>query len=602
MATLHWREHAAAASAAARSARHPDRALDGSARARSITSRCVWMCRPRKFMAWRRSMECFLSTPRPPIVAHVCDDIACLTRGADTLCAEMEKKFGAAGSPCADGSDLAAQPVSGIVRARAGCADHAPRAKIHANECLLRRRPNRFSLIAMRSEIGCPPSRTICNRAASPSRRCRNPASPSLPPLASDKCDPSSLDDYRQLGGYEALRQALDMGPEGIVREVIASKLLGRGGAAFPDRQKMGSAAAVTAQQSGRPHYVICNADESEPGTFKDRVVMEGDPFAILEGMTIAALAIGAQQRIHLHSRRISAGGRAIGARDRLRRARKDFSARTFLAPIFNLTSKFGAAQAPTFAAKKPRSSIRSKATAASRATSRRFPRNPASFTSPPSSTTSRLSSIFRASFSKAARPMRADWHGAIRRHADYFASPAHCQRPGVYEVPFGATLRELIDLAGGVAGTGNLQAILLGGAAGSFVSPTELDTPLTFEGTRAIGATLGSGVIMLFDDTIDLKRILLRIAEFFSEETCGQCVPCRVGVTRQKETLATPGREKAARFARTGIEFAKGNGAGHARCFDLRPRTNCLERDSIRSQSLESVRHERSTSRTRDN
>jgi NADH-quinone oxidoreductase subunit F len=107
-----------------------------------------------------------------------------------------------------------------------------------------------------------------------------------------------------------------------------------------------------------------------------------------------------------------------------------------------------------------------------------------------------------------------------------------------VYEVPFGATLREVIDLAGGVAGTGNLQAILLGGAAGSFVSPKELDTPLTFEGTRAIGASLGSGVIMLFDDSIDLKRILLRIAEFFSEETCGQCVPCRVGVTRQKETL----------------------------------------------------------------
>ena len=110
--------------------------------------------------------------------------------------------------------------------------------------------------------------------------------------------------------------------------------------------------------------------------------------------------------------------------------------------------------------------------------------------------------------------------------------------RPGVYEVPFGTTLREVITLAGGVGGTGKLQAILLGGAAGTFVSPSELDTPLTFEGTRAIGATLGSGVIMLFDDSTDLKQILLRIAEFFGEETCGQCVPCRVGVTRQKEAL----------------------------------------------------------------
>ncbi len=118
------------------------------------------------------------------------------------------------------------------------------------------------------------------------------------------------------------------------------------------------------------------------------------------------------------------------------------------------------------------------------------------------------------------------------------FCLSGHVARPGVYEVPFGVTLREVIHLAGGVGGSGKLQAVLLGGAAGTFVSPSELDTPLTFEGTRAIGATLGSGVILLLDDTVDLKRILLRIAEFFREETCGQCVPCRVGVTRQKEAL----------------------------------------------------------------
>ena len=101
-----------------------------------------------------------------------------------------------------------------------------------------------------------------------------------------------------------------------------------------------------------------------------------------------------------------------------------------------------------------------------------------------------------------------------------------------------GATLRQLIELAGGVAGNGNLQAVLLGGAAGAFVTPQELDTPLTFEGTRAIGATLGSGVVMLFDDSVDLRQILLRIASFFHHETCGQCVPCRVGVMRQQEAL----------------------------------------------------------------
>jgi NADH-quinone oxidoreductase subunit F len=118
------------------------------------------------------------------------------------------------------------------------------------------------------------------------------------------------------------------------------------------------------------------------------------------------------------------------------------------------------------------------------------------------------------------------------------FCVSGHVRRPGVYEIQFGATLRNVIDLAGGVGGSGKLQAVLLGGAAGTFVSPNQLDTPLTFEGTRAIGATLGSGVIMLFDDATDLRQILLRIAEFFREETCGQCVPCRVGVTRQKEVL----------------------------------------------------------------
>jgi NADH-quinone oxidoreductase subunit F len=101
-----------------------------------------------------------------------------------------------------------------------------------------------------------------------------------------------------------------------------------------------------------------------------------------------------------------------------------------------------------------------------------------------------------------------------------------------------GVTLRKLIDMAGGVGGTGRLQAVLLGGAAGAFVSPKEIDTPLTFEGVRAIGATLGSGVVMLLDDSIDLKQILLRIAAFFRHETCGQCVPCRVGVVRQQEAL----------------------------------------------------------------
>jgi NADH-quinone oxidoreductase subunit F len=119
------------------------------------------------------------------------------------------------------------------------------------------------------------------------------------------------------------------------------------------------------------------------------------------------------------------------------------------------------------------------------------------------------------------------------------FCLSGHVERPGLYEVEFGATLGELIAMAGGVPGGRAIRAILLGGAAGVFVGPESLDMPLTFEATRAAGATLGSGVIMVFDETVDLVDTLRRIAQFFRDESCGQCVPCRVGSVRQEELLA---------------------------------------------------------------
>jgi NADH-quinone oxidoreductase subunit F len=118
------------------------------------------------------------------------------------------------------------------------------------------------------------------------------------------------------------------------------------------------------------------------------------------------------------------------------------------------------------------------------------------------------------------------------------FCLSGHVHEPGLYEVPMGTTLRALIDLAGGLREGRTLQAVLLGGAAGSFVTEQQLDVPLSFEGTRAIGATLGSGAVIVLDDTADVKQILLRIARFFRDESCGQCVPCRVGTVRQEEVL----------------------------------------------------------------
>ena len=163
-----------------------------------------------------------------------------------------------------------------------------------------------------------------------------------------------------------------------------------------------------------------------------------------------------------------------------------------------------------------------------------------------------------------------------------------HVARPGTYEVRFGATLREVLDLAGGVPGGRPLQAVLMGGAAGGFLGPDDLDVPLTFEGARAAGTTLGSGVVLVLDDTVDLPRLLQRIAAFFRDESCGQCVPCRVGTVRQEEALARlvageplGGPRDRARAHRRGRPV-------HARRVDLRARSDGVERGRVRDPRLD--------------
>ncbi|MEL6982409.1 MAG: NADH-ubiquinone oxidoreductase-F iron-sulfur binding region domain-containing protein, partial [Actinomycetota bacterium] len=132
------------------------------------------------------------------------------------------------------------------------------------------------------------------------------------------------------------------------------------------------------------------------------------------------------------------------------------------------------------------------------------------------------------------------------------FCLSGNVARPGLYEVDFGVTLNQLLDRAGGVPG--GLQAVLLGGAAGSFVGPDALDLPLTFEGSRAAGLSLGSGVVMAFDRSVDLGPVVTRLADFFRHESCGQCVPCRVGTTRQHEILVDLGQRPGAVEAATDL------------------------------------------------
>lgn len=457
----------------------------------------------------------FSLSPRPSVVVHVCDDIACMARGADSLCRELEAKLGPPGSqwmrsPCLG---LCERAPAALITA----AGEAPRERVLAPAA-----SDAVMNLVGETLTGDPDVLSPIPQTGQPQLRLLRRVG---------RADPSSLDDYRRLDGYEALEKAFDLGPAGVIREVIESRLVGRGGAAFPTGKKW---EAVHAQSGAC--YVVCNADESEPGTFKDRVVMEGDPFAVLEGMTIAAFAVGAQ-RGYIYVR-----GEYPLAAMRLQQATVQARARGFLGAnilgrglCFDIELRRGAG-----------AYICGEETALFNSIEgyRGEPRNKPPF--PTQSGLFRRPTVVNNVETLINIPEIVLGGGAAyarigtRDSAGYrlFCLCGHVQRPGVYEIRFGATLRELIELAGGVGGNGRLRAVLLGGAAGSFVSPAELDTPLTFEGVRSIGATLGSGVVMPLDDSVDLRRILLRIAEFFRDESCGQCVPCRVGAVRQQESL----------------------------------------------------------------
>jgi NADH-quinone oxidoreductase subunit F len=317
-----------------------------------------------------------------------------------------------------------------------------------------------------------------------------------------------------------------------VIREVNDAKLLGRGGAAFPTGRKW----EAVARAAVHPHYLICNADESEPGTFKDRILMEEDPFAVIEAMTIAGFATGCQQG-YLYIR-----GEYPGARYRLAGAIAQARARGLLgdqvmghAWRFDIEIRRGAGAYICGEETALMNSIEGY---------RGEPRNKPPFP------------VQVGLFGKPTVVNNVETlvnvldivaHGGLTFAAlgtpDATGSKLFClsgcvTRPGLYEVEFGATLRQLLAMAGGIRHGRPLQAVLLGGAAGTFVAPEHLDTPLTFAGVRSIGASLGSGVVLVLDDTIDLKTILRRIAAFFRDESCGQCVPCRVGTVRQEELL----------------------------------------------------------------
>ena len=347
-----------------------------------------------------------------------------------------------------------------------------------------------------------------------------------------------TLTSYLAGGGYRALRRAIELGPSGVIREVLDSGLVGRGGAAFPAGRKWDA----VARQPARPHYLVCNADESEPGTFKDRVLLEGDPFAVIESMTIAAHATGCERGfIYLRGEYPRATEVLLRALDEARArgllgadvsgAGFDFDIELFRGAgayicgeetaIFNSIEGF-------------RGEPRNKPP---------YPVESGLFGKP--TVVNNVETLVNViPILLGGGPAFASVGTRESTGTKLFCVSGSVRRPGVYEVTFGVTLGELIELAGGLPPGRRLVAVLLGGAAGMFVGPDQLGLPLTFEATRAAGVTIGSGVIIVLDEEVDLVRFVRRIAAFFRDESCGQCVPCRVGTVRQDEALERLARE----------------------------------------------------------
>ncbi len=342
--------------------------------------------------------------------------------------------------------------------------------------------------------------------------------------------DPAEVKDYEGCGGFMGLKRTLQNPPELVIEEITKSGLLGRGGAAFPTGLKW----KFASQASGEPKYMVCNADESEPGTFKDRVLMEGYPLSIIEGMVIAAYAVGSHYG-YLYIR-----GEYMRAQSIMGKALENARATGYLGKNiletgfdFDIEMRSGAGAYVCGEETALFESIEGK---------RGFPR-----LKPPYPTDQGLfgkpTDINNVETLCAATWIMANGAEAFRSKGTegsagtkVYCLSGDIVKPGVYELPLGITLGEIIQKAGGVEG--ELRGVLIGGAAGTFAGPDDLDLVMSFEGLAENKYFLGSGVVNVINTERDMKQILYSLAHFFAHESCGKCFPCQLGTQRQLEIM----------------------------------------------------------------
>ncbi|MGB8328112.1 MAG: NADH-quinone oxidoreductase subunit NuoF [Steroidobacteraceae bacterium] len=345
--------------------------------------------------------------------------------------------------------------------------------------------------------------------------------------------DPLSIEDYVQHAGYQGLRRALAMSSADIVKAVTDSGLRGRGGAAFPTGTKWQTVLDQTAQ----PKYIACNADEGDSGTFADRMLMEGDPFTVIEGMTIAGLAVGATQGYIYIRVEYPAAIRAM--REAIRIA---YTARYLGRDIqgsgrqFELEVRAGAG---AYICGEETSMLES--LEGRRGEVRVRPPLPAvqGLYGKPTVVNNVVSlASVPIILAKGAEYYRDFGMGRSRGTLpiQLAGNLKHC---GLVERAFGVTLRELLYDYGGGSATGRpIRAVQVGGPLGAYIPESQFDTPLDYEALAGIGAMLGHGGIVAFDDSVDMARMARYAMEFCAIESCGKCAPCRIGSTRGVEVI----------------------------------------------------------------
>ena len=345
--------------------------------------------------------------------------------------------------------------------------------------------------------------------------------------------DPLSIEDYRAHGGFAGLERALALAPAAIVEEVKASGLRGRGGAGFPTGIKWKTVLDATAEQK----YIVCNADEGDSGTFADRMLMEGDPYVLIEGMAIAALAVGATKGfIYLRSEYPHAHRALLSAIARAERAGLLGSSLMGSGKAFHLEVRLGAGAYICGEETSLLESLEGK-----RAIVRAKPPLPAlqGLFGKPTVVNNVLSLASVPWILVNGAKAYADCGMGRSRGTMPVQLGGNIKRGGLVELAFGISLRTLIeDFGGGTRSGRPLKAVQIGGPLGAYLPDNLLDTPMDYEALATAGGMLGHAGMVVFDDTADMARQARFAFEFCAKESCGKCTPCRIGAVRGVETV----------------------------------------------------------------